>query len=275
MALLQRFRECLHDPPAVVNAAVDSLLARADRVAASIPEAGRPDELDVVVAGSGFLSLYFLGVNTVLTRISNVKRYAGASSGAQAPFQLLLTGERPTLTSYLVHGYLCSGQWLPSAMLSADKHWRALGNDIIDANKHELGSLDGKCFVSVTHIFHGNAVYSRFSDNPELAKEAFYATGTLLTSCNGMWSTDGGVTRNEPIFSEPQEGGTRQQLVVRPVRASLPMRMAVGYTLEQAVHAIKYGQDDAARFFGATGENEAISTHALALVPHLKELQPG
>ena len=214
--MLERFREALRNPPPAVDAALEALLARASRVAASVPEAGRPDTLDVVVAGSGFLSLYFLGVNSILTRISSVKRYSGASSGAQAPFQLLLTGERATLTSYLVHGYLCGTQWLGSAMLSADRHWRALGADIVEAHTHELASLDDRCFVSVTHLFHGNAVYSQFSNNPELAKEAFYATGTLLATCNGRWSTDGGVTRNEPYFSEPhaQEGGVRQQLVV-------------------------------------------------------------
>ena len=113
-SLKRRFLELVHNPPAEVVKAQQELLARADRRAELASNGIVPASLDVVVAGSGFLSLYYLGVQTVVSRIKGTKceRFSGASSGAQAPLELLLTGEAATLNSYLVHGL---SLWRPVA----------------------------------------------------------------------------------------------------------------------------------------------------------------
>ena len=101
--------------------------------------------------------------------------------------------------------------------------------------------------MSVTHPFSAphNVVYSQYSSDPKLAAEIFYATGTLLTKCNGRWATDGGVSNNKPRFDD----GARPALLVEPTSAGLPLSMAMRYTLQQAVDAVEKGQDDAASLF--------------------------
>ena len=271
--LKKLFLELVHNPPAEVVKAQQELLARADRRAELASNGIVPASLDVVVAGSGFLSLYYLGVQTVVSRIKGTKceRFSGASSGAQAPLELLLTGEAATLNSYLVHGYLCGDQWLGSAMLSADSHWKALGADMMEKHASELNKLDGKCFVSVTRWTRRgpkNHLYSQWSAmGPKLAAEAFYATGTALTKCDGYWCSDGGAPLNEPLFSDAPPG--RGTLIVRPTRSGLPMRMACGYSFEQAIKAIELGQDDAVAMLLRDPPPAALGLYDQARTPDL------
>ena len=246
----KRFLDAIHNPSPDVVSLRQRLIARAEEKVASIQTEQTLSKggVDVIVAGSGFLSTYFLGVYTVLSRVTELKRFAGASSGAQAPFQLLLTGEAETLTSYLTHGQLCGKEWLGPAMLSADRNWKALAKDLITRHGESLSKLDGTCSVSVTQLtWRGprNKLYSHWSHDPRLCEEAFYATGTALAKCDGFWCTDGGLTNNEPEFADRPEG--RATLLVRPSRSGLPMRMAVGYDLKQCQAAIERGQDDALR----------------------------
>ena len=258
--LRARWRQLLSAPPPEVIAARQRLTDRAKRVAATLG-GGVPASMDVVVAGSSFLSLYYLGVQSVLTQLevagrTRVERYAGASSGAQTPFQVLLTGEDSTVDCHLCYGLLCQEEQAGTAraLWMMDVLWREL-TDVMFAEPHvsHLHRLDGRMFVSVTHWGSGwkgvcNRNYSSFSGNPTLAREAFYATGAPLTKCNGYWSSDGGVTNNEPKFTadRPQ---LRPQLIVRPMKAGLPLRCAVQYTLEEGMRMIEKGQDDAARLF--------------------------
>jgi len=253
MSARQRFLDAVRSPPTDVVAVRQRLLSRAERLAETVPRAAVPPAVDVVVAGSGFLSVYYLGVHSVLSRLTDCKRFAGASSGAQAPFQLLLAGEAATLDSYLCHGLLFGRQWLGPAMFSADQNWKALSAELVSRHAHELPKLDGRCVVSVTRWTRGgprNVLYTEWSGQQQLATEAFYATGTALTRCGGYWCSDGGMTNNEPVFADAPE---RAQLVVRPTRSGLPMRMVVGYTLEQCVEAFERGQDDAVRLFERDG----------------------
>lgn len=83
--------------------------------------------------------------------------------------------------------------------------------------------------------------------------KVFYATGTLLTRCNGRWSTDGGVTNNRPAFTDAPN---RPQLLVEPAKSGLPLRMAFQFTVEQLVSAVKLGQDDAVRLWEAEEEEQ-------------------
>ena len=81
----------------------------------------------------------------------------------------------------------------------------------------------------------------------QLAREAFYATGTLLAKCDGAWCTDGGVTAMCPLFEDRR----REQLVVCPTKSGLPLSTAVKYSLAQAVAAVEKGQDDMAGFLAS------------------------
>lgn len=78
--------------------------------------------------------------------------------------------------------------------------------------------------------------------------QVFYATGTLLTRCNGRWSTDGGVSNNGPAFTDAP---TRPQLLVDPTKSGLPLRMAFQFTVEQFTAAVQLGQDDTVRLWEA------------------------
>ena len=127
----------------------------------------------------------------------------------------------------------------------ADRHWKALSVHLVEEHAASLHRLDDTVFVSVSEFTRRglrNALYSRWSSAPSLAQEAFYATGTLLTRCNGSWATDGGVTNNTPRFGD----GLRPALQVSPTKAGLPMSMVVRYSLAQAIDAIELGQRDAA-----------------------------
>lgn len=205
------------------------------------------------------MSLYFLGVHTVLSALqaagkTALRRYAGASSGAQTPFELVLAGEDATLDTYLSHGLLAD-RYAPSAgfiqsMYNADRHWHAYAEHLMDTHGQQLSKLDERVFVSVSVIgWSGlrNALYSTWSERgAAFAKEAFYATGTLLTKCDGRWCTDGGVTNNTPTFTD----GARPQLLVKPTSSGLPLSRAVRFSFAEAIEAIERGQDDAIEFFG-------------------------
>ena len=107
---VKRWLETLRAPPDAVSSARESLLARAHDIAERTQLAPSvPTEIDVIVAGSGCLSLYYLGVHSVFDRLRTlgrlkVARYSGASSGAQAPYELVLTGVPSTFTTYLAAG---------------------------------------------------------------------------------------------------------------------------------------------------------------------------
>ena len=87
------------DPPPEVAAERTRLLERAATLVADLkPQtwtrrgdapSETPEPVDCSLEGSGFLSLYYLGVHSVASRCVRIVRYAGASSGAQAPFQQL------------------------------------------------------------------------------------------------------------------------------------------------------------------------------------------
>jgi len=276
--LVDRWLGYVADPPAECVYERRRLMSRAAGLAS---EAARevPSELDIVVAGSGFLSLYFLGVHSVLSALqtegrTQLKRYAGASSGAQTSFEIVLSGEEATIDTYLSHGLLAdrhaSSAGLLQSAWNADKHWRAYGDHLVDMHADKLVALDGRVFVSISKLrWNGlhNAMYSSWSSRGStFAKQAFYATGTLLTHCDGCWCTDGGVTNNTPLF----EDGSRAQLLVRPSSSGLPLTMAMRFSFAQAVEAMERGQDDAIALFrdrGAASASGSRSTGGLKLIP--------
>jgi len=287
--LVDRWLEFVCHPPPECVRERQRLTARAARLVgeASLNAEALPAEMDVIVAGSGFMSLYFLGVHSALTALQaagklSIRRYAGASSGAQTPFELVLAGEDATLDAYLAHGLLAD-RHAPNAGLvrsayNADVHWRAFGNHLIDAHADGLHRLDERVYVSVSRLhWYGlrNVLYSDWSARgAEFAKAAFYATGTLLTKCDGHWCTDGGATNNEPTFTD----GARPQLLVRPIKCGCPLTMAMRYSFAQAVETIERGQDDALAFFGGgprTADADGSTSSATAPCAALKLILPA
>ena len=125
------WRQYLNQPPPRATTTHAKLVARAEELATdlygdkSVVAAALP--LDVVVAGSAFHVFYFLGVQTVLSALQrrgalSLHRYAGASSGAQTPFQMLLTGEASTIEVHLAYAVLMEehgSSWSPKAMYQA------------------------------------------------------------------------------------------------------------------------------------------------------------
>ena len=259
-AVQESFVAAIRSPPPEVIAARRRLVERAEHLAskfeanaaAACGDAGAnlPAELDVVVAGSGFLSNYFLGVYSIVSRLSTkLVRFSGASSGAQTAFQCLLTGEDEAIDSHLCYGHLHGRESIVRQMYTSDRCWKAVASDVVSRHANNLPALDGRMFVSVTQLRlprPKNVLYSDFSASPTLAAEVFYATGAPMCTCDGHWPcTDGGATLNEPRFAD----GARPMLLVRPTKSGLPLRMAVGFDMEQGVRAIEAGQDAAAAFF--------------------------
>ena len=267
--------------PASVAAAADALITKAD---ALVRANTLPADFDVVVAGAGFCSLYFVGVHAVLSRAGAAPaRYAGASSGAMTPMELLVLGERRLLELYLANGAIYDEH--PANVVSlacrADRFWWALSETLFaeerapafdsggDANRKCLVGARGKSSTGEsTRPSRGsrgprpasrdaparrrptrrrsgpaNVVYSAYP-TLEFAKRVFMSTGTALTSLEGYYVTDGGVTNGCPLF----EDAKRPQLVVRPMKSGLPTSMAVGYGLAQGVAAVELGMADAAAF---------------------------
>lgn len=104
----------LHTPPPNASSAFAQLAARADTIAAELDGATltvAPGEYDFVCSGGGNFDAFFFGVYQVFRRISlkhniTLKRWAGASAGGMAPFELLLKGETTTITEHLAYGML-------------------------------------------------------------------------------------------------------------------------------------------------------------------------
>ena len=124
------WRALLRSTPQEVVERRSGLTSRAQGLAAACTCANLPPELDVVIAGSGFMGLYYLGVQSLLTALEEtgrvrLRRYAGASSGAQLPFQILLTDLPSTIDCYLSYGVLCERE--PTSLVRAvpktDAEW--------------------------------------------------------------------------------------------------------------------------------------------------------
>ena len=271
--------------PSEAVAARTALLERAASIAPKFRPPSFPAEIDVVVAGSGFLALYYLGVQMVLSALEvkqqlTTHRYAGASSGAQTPFQLILSGLESTLDTHLALGLLyerfAPSAWQLTAVSYNDKLWNIVLRDHMLAKHQEhLGRLDDRVFVSVAQLHWWgpkHVRYSKFSPAatgdadasavPSVTREAFHATGTALTRCEGYLATDGGMVAMCPSFEDRRHA----QLLVKPLKAGLSLLLVNKFTLAAAVAAIERGQDDAVAFIAAGGEAQAGRGGALTLL---------
>ena len=148
--------EWMRAPPAEAKRQREALMARSERLAASWidQEASAevaaahafPSKLDIVVPGSGFHVLLYLGVQSVLARLEDrgrvqVGRFAGASSGGQAPAQWLILGEAGTLDLHLSFGMLWDAHCPNAGIFKAGPHlkrtWRMMVQWCAIAPSHE------------------------------------------------------------------------------------------------------------------------------------------
>lgn len=200
-----------------------------------------PKELDVVVAGAGFMALHYIGVQSVLDALGvRVVRYAGASSGAMLPMELVLLGLDRTLDLYLEYGRLqdANPASFAGSAWRADGHWRTFAKGLFRNDAHE--KIDGRVFASVTRVWRlQNIIYSKYP-SLELARSVYVATGTGLTRCDGYWCTDGGVTDGCPVFRD----GARDQLVVRSTRCGLNKDAVARFGVQDVLDFVHRGQDD-------------------------------
>ena len=250
------WKRLLSAPPARCVEARKELLARATQLVQAMPRRKRALVLDVVVSGCGFMVLHYLGVHSILSRLEargdmSLHRFAGASSGAKTPLHLLLAGEVATMDQHLAYGDLCAqrGGSLLHAACRNDRCGRVTFEHLVETCSAQMQAASGRAHVCVAQLTRRGprrAVLSEFGTDPaevQRAREYWHATGTLLTRVEGLgWCSDGGLAGNTPLF----EDGARDQLLVQPQRAGLPRSMVFTYTAEQAVAAVRQGQDEAA-----------------------------
>eukprot|EP00808_Paulinella_micropora_P017858 g46446.t1 len=262
----------LDSPPPLARRLAAVLAARAQRLASAwlsreeqLEQKGVaarrffPRDVDMVVSGSGFKALYYLGVMQVLESLVargrlTFHRFAGGSSGAQTPCQILMTNLTNTVEVHLAYGLLCQrytpGQNFARGGLNTERNWKQLTDWLFTRHKGRLRELDGRMFLSVSVLrWNGpqHVQHSQYSGQEELSRQAFYATGTVLAKYGPHWATDGGVSQFIPLF--PTKDAPRSQMVVQPLLSKqVPLSMVFHYNIEQALRAMWQGQDDIAAF---------------------------
>lgn len=109
-----------------------ALLGRAEAIAAPLKDdLAVSGDVDIVVSGGGNLDAYYMGAQTIFSRVPalRVHRYAGASAGGMMPFEFALKGERLTLSTHFAYAQLCAEfpeafSGMAKAAYEQDHHWR-------------------------------------------------------------------------------------------------------------------------------------------------------
>lgn len=271
----------LADPPELVQSEAAALIERAQHLAGNLTLDGSamaalPDELDLVCSGGGLWSMYFLGLHQVLAELERLNktalhRMSGASGGAEVAFRLaLIRDEQIVAAQNLAYAVLQaenegSFDSFVKGVLASDHHWRLLGEWMLDRYGVNRSRLDGVAQISVTTFEPAPVrnLISTYHDRDQ-ALEAFIMTGSFWLmpdavtkaagTYDGLLAGDGGVTDCTPHFSD----GARQQLVVLLVEAGLDMKLVSGrYSISEALHAMRKGQDDIIAFLRAGGKGVA------------------
>lgn len=247
-----------------------AMIPDAQRAYEDSPKAAQFLDLDVIIAGSAFRVVWFLGVQMVLSRLEaagllRVHRYAGSSSGGKAAFQLLLTGEDSTVERYLSYGTLWNsmGRFKTVATLASshDKLCKMEVEHMVDSYTEQLSALDDRLAISVTKLFPtpSRKLYTLFSDRPDVTKQVYRSTGLVYSTCDGFTAGDGGMV---PSGVAPRyEDQVRDQLIVFPAFTDVPF--TVTYTLEQGREAIELGQDEGLRFLTKAIEEKWCGTGSM------------
>ena len=176
---------------------------------------GLPHEIDVIVAGSGFKCLYFLGVHQVLARLEmqgrvKIRRYAGASSGAQTPFQIVLYGEPGVIDRHLAYGILCD-KYIPNAgtvhqVRCMKRHWMQWQDWMFGEYSTNLTRVDGRVFVSVSILRRRGLQHraiSHWSTDDDISYSAVSSSSTAMTHSDAIDENNTGHKRKPPSKNLP------------------------------------------------------------------------
>jgi len=279
LSLDEQWMSYLNTPPAASVTAMANLTARAERIAATITgKLALSGDLDVVVSGGGNYDAYLLGAYTVLLRASaggerfRMERWAGASAGGMAPFELMLKGEETTLVTHHAYGML-EEEWplhyalAPSCAALQDHHWRAMAAWQSERWNASLHTLDDRVYLATSCLTPlPTLVKVHKYTSQSQATSAFMSTGTFAEWYDGHLCSDGGATsgpKMTPLFQD----GVRPQLIIDLMACGFPISMAEGkYTSTQFVALAQRGQDDAAAFL-RNGSAPAARSGAITLCP--------
>lgn len=256
---LQTYMAWLDEPPCEAVAAANTLTAKADALAATLKgeDLKTLGDVDVVVAGSSYLDRYYVGFEMVLSRmkdIVNVRRISGASSGADAPFDMLLMGELAALKKFLSFG-LVGSHWnyVYFGGVSDQSYYFKGAEWMIKKYGSKLPHLDDYLYVWTNCKWHcpwfdsncNSSVAVSHFDNATQSERAYIATGSVFPPVDINETlrrcTDGGVGH---VFKDHRDA----QITVSPTKALGYVKAMRGYTLEEYFDGVRMGQDAAVEF---------------------------
>jgi len=267
---MQTWKAWLEDPPCEATVLAEALSQRADGLVASLQK-GSLDEIgdvDLVVAGSSFLDRYYVGFHMVLSRvpnrIANISRISGASSGADAPFDMLLMGEFDALRKFLTFGVLGERfNYVYYAGVTDQSYFFAAAHWMVEKYAAKLDRLSDRLWVWMNCKGHCESSWlfnapcntstelHRFHES-HCAELAYRATGSVHPPVDvddeHRQCTDGGVGK---VFAD----GLHAQITMSPTKALNPLKAAIAYTSSEYADGIKMGQDAAIEFL----QKQAVS----------------
>eukprot|EP00931_Biecheleriopsis_adriatica_P118818 TRINITY_DN94135_c0_g1_i1.p1 TRINITY_DN94135_c0_g1~~TRINITY_DN94135_c0_g1_i1.p1 ORF type:complete len:322 (-),score=56.29 TRINITY_DN94135_c0_g1_i1:57-1022(-) len=247
----------LKDPPCEVVSLAAQLVAEADEIAQtlsdSLPTLG---DVDLIVAGSSYLDRYFVGFYMILARAEDyvsVKRISGASSGANAPFDMMLLGEVAALEKFLTFGLLGEKYHYVYHLGIADQRYFFKSIDwLFDHHADKLSALNDRmyvwmnCKVNCTswNCKREHVSLARF-DNETEARRAYRATGSVTPAVDvsSSWTRciDGGAGE---AFGDNQ----RAQITISPTTALGMIGAFHGYTMSEYAAGMRQGMHAAVEF---------------------------
>ena len=266
------WKAMLNNPPAKAVQEYDDLALRAAVLVSRITELKVTGEIDMVCSGGGDYDAYYLGVAMVASRVEAAKkglvipRYAGASAGGQAPFEMSLKGENATILARLSYGVLTEENpnhysSVAVATLLQQHHWRLMASWQTTKYGERYPSLNGIVFLALSCLdpLPKLVKVSNFSD-PVKAEHAFLGTGSVYESYDGMPCSDGGAESGKkmtPLFQD----GLRPQMIVdlMACHGYSPFRIKSS----EYIKGIQKGQDEMAAFL-STGSCDGC---AISLCP--------
>ena len=254
-AVDDQWMKYLESPPDAASARYAELSSRADELVSNASLVWNGGDVDVVISGGANFDAYYLGVAQVFARMKNMTqvRFAGASAGGMAPFEVTLKGEKDTIIEHLSYGILQEEFpkefWndLSDASLQ-DHHWRLMASWMVEKYNATLNRLDGKVFLALSCLdpLPKLVKVSEFISTDQ-TERAFMGTGTFVEWYDGMLCSDGGSMSGKkmtPLFQDH----LRDQIIVDLMETGAASSEAFHYTLDSYSDLIRKGQDEAISF---------------------------
>lgn len=247
---MQTWLAWLQNPPCEASEAAKELASRADQLVNTlnydqVPSLG---DVDLVIAGSSYLDRWYVGFSMILNRVKDdvarVRRISGASSGANAPIDMMLMGEEPALTKFLTYGLLGDRfshvRWFG---VMDQSYWFRSAEWLFGKYGSQASIMNDKMHVWMS-CSGGKKVLSKF-DDARIAERAYRATGSVSPAVDVSGElrgcTDGGVGK---VFDD----GLRPQITISPTKALGMTGALTGYTLEEYADGVRQGQEAAIKF---------------------------